>query len=454
VLQDLAKALFAGNRLDLDDYYDLLVDAVVYLPVFGVGADASAVGFEIDGTNFGLLFMTPECAEPVLRRTSFATVERLLGRQGLRLIPDGWGVIVDWNTDSELRITPDAITELNERAQVREVTVEASDAWLSRVNAELADVPAAERPACAKERWSRDNGFRVVPGSRRERAIDHFFAAHADGPYRCEEVWGREYAAAPYLRHLDGAQLRERRETVLTNLAFADRVVAPDELTPHEWAEHLQHVRFESARRGIAFDDDPRAHPPELLDASSAPRGQLFRFSKRRYLEPLLDTGALTIFPAAIYSDPSLRPAQRDDELARTLSSESGRRRMASRTNYYVWFATWSFDPRLFDDFHADACLVINDVHEFTDRLMPAVSEALPDPDWVGAGKPIRYYDPVRPDRRVFARFEKDFRYAYQREFRFVWEPTKVPRTALPPLQCSVGPLGDICTLITSGAPR
>jgi hypothetical protein len=449
-LRGLVNALFEGGRLNLEDYYGFLVDVVVYMPVWKLGTGVAPVGFDIDGTQFGLLFMSPEAAESVLARTPSANLEHLGARLALQRIPDGWGLIVDWSTSWELRITPDAVTELNERFGVWQAATEATDEWLSRLNNKFPDLPPTARAERAMEEWRRENGFRVVRGSRRARWIEHFFVAHADGAARCKEAWRSDYERDPYLRGLGPAELKAREQAILTNLAYADRDPARDELTPHEWAELLEHVQFECERRQIPpIAGGQDALRPSAPSSYAVPQN-LYRFSKRRYLEPLLSSGLLTIFPAARYSDPSLLAAQRDDELARKFAREGSWWRSMAQTNYYVLFASWSFDPRLFYDFDADACLVIHDVRDFTERLMGSVEKVLPDQDWVGGDRLVRYYDPLRPRELelVRARFEKDFRFAYQREFRYVWEPTTERREGLPPLECMLGPLDDICSLI------
>ena len=63
---------------------------------------------------------------------------------------------------------------------------------------------------------------------------------------------------------------------------------------------------------------------------------------------------------------------------------------------------------------------------------------------------PINYYDALRFDQKQFSSvpFSKDLRFAYQREYRFVWnEP---PDARLEEFFVEIGTLNDIATLITS----
>lgn len=460
-LRSLTLALLAGDRLNLEDYYDLLVDEIVYMPVTNPSGDAlTPLGLQLagDDTWFGLLYSSAADAERDWHVTTLSSQRvRAGGRDALRSIPDGWGVIIDWKLEPELQIAPDSVTELNEVFHVRTVQTEAAEEWLSGVNRTLNELPLAERAEEAKRQWQAENGFRVIDGSRRARAIEHFFTAHADGERRCKQVWRSAYRSDPYLRHLTASELRERGEGIVTNLSFADRTPIQEELTEHEWMELLQHVECEHERRGVAFEWPPLAEDRRQRRTQMQPEGELFRFSKRRYLEPLLWTGALTLFPAATYSDPSLLPAQRDDELLRSYSVQDVKWRRQAAANYYVWFVTWDFDERLFEDFDADACLVIHDARTFTDRLTRAVAQLLPRRDWAEGERRVRYFDPVRPYASLLAWFHKDFRYAYQREFRDVWGPTQQAPAALlpapaelPALQCELGSLEDICSLVLS----
>lgn len=173
-LRVLANALFEGGRLNPEDYYEFLVDAVVYMPVSKLDSGVAPAGLDIDGTHFGLLFMSPEYADSVVARTPFGNPEHLSARSALQRIPNGWGIIVGWSTSWELRITPDAVTELNERFGVRQAATEATEEWLSRLNNEFAGLPStarvehANREVATREWVSRGAG---LPTRTMDRAL-------------------------------------------------------------------------------------------------------------------------------------------------------------------------------------------------------------------------------------------------------------------------------------------
>jgi hypothetical protein len=489
MIRELAKQLRGPRkRLNLGDYYKLLewVDAYTLVPA-GTSFATNSTGFLLDGVRYLLLF-TRENEAAAIADKSRAGYELVPARAVLRRVPEGSGMLVDWNTNAEARISADHVTELNERYRIWPIKQEATEEWLRSLDLEFTrdGIPRAQRAARAMTWWRDRNGFRVVASSRRARNIDHFFATHVEGDKaatgaNCEARWRDEYATQPYLGHLDAAQLKKRLETIMTNLLFSDRGALPHEFAEREWLELFHHVRYEHERRQLLFADAisateimtawPRMETARAAFARHAgPPGQLFRFSKREFLQPLLETGALKIFPAARYADASLLPAQRDDELARTILVDprdfrvthtdssgidhelqlAGTVRLTSSysTNYYVWFTTTTFDPRLFDDFGSDACLIIHDSETFIDRLFAAFSRALPD--WVGAGSLVRYFDPLRAHDEVLATFEKDFQYAYQREFRFAWDPPNgQPAKELPQLDLNLGPLTDVASLLS-----
>jgi hypothetical protein len=487
-LRELAKSLPRGDRIDLHGYYQLLEWATGYtlIPIGGT-LSQDAIALTIGGVTYLPLFMTRDVAENAARRCGDAFAVSIQAREILKRVPDRWGVIVDWGTDAELRLMPNHVIEFNERFRIWPVREEATESWLVEMNNSLAQagVETAQRAAKAMEEWAARNGYPVLSGSRRARRIEHFFAVYGDGDpvgrnTRSQERWRRDYSSDPYLHHLDSVDLNARLRTILVNRIFVDRVTLPHELTDLEWQELLAHVECEYERRNVSLADAiasvdtlkswPRLERgAQILSTYTGPRGQLFRFSKLKYLKPLIDHGELTIFPAAKYADPSLLRSQRDDELARTILADGTnaviehvdrkgvRRRipgvgsvkytMSSHTNYYAWFTTTAYDPRFFDDFDADACLIIHDANVFTNRLLRAVRDVLPL--WVGAEMLVRYFDPLHGEGEVLSGFEKDFAYAYQREYRFIWDPASLDIAAvLPPLEVKLGCLRDICALI------
>lgn len=487
-LYELAKELRTKRRLSLREYFEVFEWANLFTGMPLDGTKRSGIGFEINGVRYGLLFTRRDGAGEVCDGSPDYAPTRVRVREMLERLPDGWGVIVDHGTDGEVRISPDELTELNEGIRIKRVRQEATSSWLAETNQTLKDqgIPLDQRSENAKALWEALNGFRVLPDSRRARRIDWYFAVVADATptesrARCDARWRDEYASNSYLHHLSDENLQKRFLAIVTNSMFADREALPHELDEREWRELYEHIRFEYERRGLAFRDvipvaEKLSAWPRFDAARSAfsryagPDGQLFRFSELKYLEPLLHEGIVRVFPAASYDDASLLTSQRDDELSRSIlvdaaevliehTGRDGVKRpikaigsvvvtSRSHANFYVWCTTTGFDPRLFDDFKANACLVIHDAGTFIDRMIAAMSAALPS--WVGCSTLVHYFDPLRPGNEVLSARHKDFYYAYQREYRFLWDPTGPDPQAdlLQPIDVHLGNLEDVASIL------
>jgi hypothetical protein len=197
----------------------------------------------------------------------------------------------------------------------------------------------------------------------------------------------------------------------------------------------------------------------------------LFKFGKQEHLKQALSQGKIRLASASSLSDPSLNYAIRDDELSfsihmpakdawlqqldertfkpigehiKLLGNMSFKHRVP--TDYYVYCLSVCFDFRLFDDFQADACLVVSDPKAFIDRLLCAGFEKFPS--WFARVDTVDYLDPLRTGRgSIRAFFSKHFRYSYQTELRIVWLPEK-RHEKLEPVFVQLRPLNDIAELI------
>jgi hypothetical protein len=105
--------------------------------------------------------------------------------------------------------------------------------------------------------------------------------------------------------------------------------------------------------------------------------------------------------------------------------------------NFYVFCAAGSFDPRLFDDFQADACLLIRDLNCFGLHLLrefPAVAGS------------VHYEDPLHPvEENHLVEMAKHFLYEYQREWRMVWNSEEPLALTAAPIFVEIGSLADSC---------
>jgi hypothetical protein len=197
----------------------------------------------------------------------------------------------------------------------------------------------------------------------------------------------------------------------------------------------------------------------------------LVKLGNKEYIKDAINRGRFRIAPAACYADPSLNPAIQDDELSITavrsadtavihtfdpVTGKQGEaipaigeiqfsRRM--QDNFYVMCMTAGYEPRLLDDFGYDAMLVIKNVNRFIIRIEKAVKKIRPN--LIMAGNVVNYYDPyrVKPDD-LDPFYAKNFKYAYQREYRLIWHTPGLP------LDCEaffvdIGPMQHIASIHT-----
>jgi len=199
--------------------------------------------------------------------------------------------------------------------------------------------------------------------------------------------------------------------------------------------------------------------------------GQHYKFGKREHMEALLNRGIVRIAPASSFASAELNGARRDDELSlETKPSRSDLEALCRRdaigppakevvearawsyvtqakTDYFVYCMAERFDHRLFDDFEADACLVIRDPSVFEQRLRLHVGGGLDS--WKAYSTQVDYIDPLFPPLETLNPFFcKQFRFFYQREYRHLWIPPKEPGP-LKPFFADLGSLTDIAEVVT-----
>jgi len=318
-------------------------------------------------------------------------------------------------------------------------------------------------------------------------------------------IFRRQYHLDPYLCSIGETEIRDRLNIIADNSmrysSAGQCYLTEDDTTSwHRKAEEvMEHLRVTGADN--FFIDSTEIPGTKILRlrhdirekeeyARHAPWGRmpalpertdraLFKFGKATHLRPMLECGRLLISPASSYKDPSLNIAQRDadelrivlrpsttgkpivikDQEGNTVFDTSAPRHfqiafeIGGDQNYYVWCCSTTYEPRLFVDFKADACLIIHDHNEFARRLNTALYANSPTLPGM-RGNDVRYYDPLSPGEALEnmckeplpIMFFKDFRYTYQAEYRFVWPVKDV--TELAPVNIEVGPLHDICDLV------
>ena len=234
--------------------------------------------------------------------------------------------------------------------------------------------------------------------------------------------------------------------------AVSARGTANDVLVKYGKYKHMKDL-FE---RGIVYmnvasDYDQSVHNPAIRDdertiafkggySSAEHPGQYYaRHTVPKNVRELADTDLANF--STIYECPCLE----QDEYAEVQI------RMA--TNYWMFCMANVLDQRLFADFQADSCVIIRR-RPFINRLLWAARLQFPHTNRQFAS--VDYVDPLGafpPGNRLPIKssmpihLTKLFRYAYQREVRFVCLPRN-PHEDLKPRQLEIGSISDIAQFI------
>lgn len=168
----------------------------------------------------------------------------------------------------------------------------------------------------------------------------------------------------------------------------------------------------------------------------------LLRFGTKKYMRELYETGGLLFQEASTFSKAE-NLSVRDDELTllmkryvpkdelnlipgapdpKTVNGRgAGLNFSLSCPDFLVLCMTDTINFRLVSDWDAEAVVVIHDPTEFAKRLNKASEELVHQAggDVLEAGK-VRYTDPYFSLDRPDVPFCKHYKFAYQREFRFV----------------------------------
>lgn len=263
-------------------------------------------------------------------------------------------------------------------------------------------------------------------------------------------------------------------------------LVSIDESTrhwPEVWTHVLEEMRLRHGPYPAGFTRDifhsepfpdlvgELAHKaiPAVAAARSEGMRTIAKFGKRAQMETLFWRGAVRIQPASYFSAAEHNGAIRDDELLlkwsvvlsradvvglvqnpQDVPVNAGSQRLdvafKAPGDYWLYCVSASVQPRLFVDFSADACVVLRDPAAFGRRLRQASAMAMPEAEF-SEGE-VTYVDPLRPtSAKVFVPSAKHFRYAYQREHRYVWLPPSQTER-LHHVDVEIGPIDDIAQLI------
>ena len=323
--------------------------------------------------------------------------------------------------------------------------------------------------------------------------------------------WVREYSANRYCRYESRRELNQRYQDIQVNTQVLKPSGKMGLTTDEIWYQLMQHVIVEMKLRGeppTVWNHDPRvevARPffdgelcrkaAEIVSARGTQHDVIVKYGKRQHMEDLYRKGLVYMNVASEYDKSTHNQAVRDDE--RSIVVKGGYFPKERAKNFYnkdnvpdniqelvekgeVGFSTiyecpglkrkqytddsinmltdyWMFcmadvlDQRLFADFAADSCVIIRR-EPFIERFLSKTRLILSNVNTFFGY--VNYIDPLGAlsarmplNRSLPVHMTKMFRYAYQREVRFVCMPRRF-QEHLEARPLEIGPISDISELI------
>lgn len=289
------------------------------------------------------------------------------------------------------------------------------------------------------------------------------------------EVWEFQYEMYSYLKNLDNGELIERYKYLCRNfqvLTGRERHVIPINsfLSSWYWFRKEHQTRYEIIKRSLPLPYSIPEPKPDIKKPFN-PIGPnscdiLFRYGQLEFMRKIVEEGKIRISPATMYKDGHSLDPRTDDEINKhrwelgehiRITTQDGKqmpiigdlkRTVSTTNNYYTLCLSCDFEPIIFTLFGYDSCVVVKNPDEFAARLEKEAKKILPY--WYFHHNPTEYFDPHEQTKNQYfdATMCKDFSYAYQMEYRFLWHPQGTAN-AKEYIELNVGPLCDICELYT-----
>lgn len=266
------------------------------------------------------------------------------------------------------------------------------------------------------------------------------------------EFWEFQYAIHRYLGGVSNEHLVFRYQAIIRNmyaLVTTDRNVIPIQSFLSSWywyrKEHQTRLEFFLRKMELPVQPPPGTLNNDRKGAPACPSSPnagniLFRYGKVQYMQAMVKHGSIRIGSASFYRHLESDAARADEERMKIsfipgeyarITTLDGReipvlgdvQQTVAVPNYYLLCMSCDWDLTLFNDFSADACVVIHDSEQFAERLELASKVQLDG--WYFHHNPVEYFDPYEMSGNQYfnAAMCKDFRFAYQREYRFLWMP-------------------------------
>ena len=292
-------------------------------------------------------------------------------------------------------------------------------------------------------------------------------------------MWKEQYSR--HLSHTSDSDLVTRREDVLINLLSFTEDGYPKfdkSIITKPFLERLNLINEEMRQRSKTLFsnllDNPSIYQKEYPNIQRAIKAwenreltmgeYLIKFGKLKHLSAMINQGKIRLNSASFYGD-FPNNAICDQELVQNWTLPKGTKlyrsdsgeykeisgiknislKKNSPTDFYIYSMARLYQHRLFDDFEADACLVVYDLKKFFSRLLGFLK--IHYPNWLFKSGDIKYYDPLFPSP-YNVHFSKEMRFWYQCEYRIVVMP-EISTDELHPVDIEIGELKDCSYLIS-----
>jgi len=214
--------------------------------------------------------------------------------------------------------------------------------------------------------------------------------------------------------------------------------------------------------------------------ANHTPEKHLYRYSKMHYLRDAMVNGRFCVSPALEYMKRDYDTARRDNEVVHKKDVPAEAVKITTKDgtpivplgdvtfstlflpiDSYILCFSYDYDEGLYDEFTgSEACLVVQNVKEFSQRIHDAFARAMPS--YLGVDGRVTY---GKHQSSLGVLFSKPKEFLYQREYRFSWIPEKpthlldptvfiegnfddIRKLILPPIMIDAGSLSDITSIV------
>lgn len=214
--------------------------------------------------------------------------------------------------------------------------------------------------------------------------------------------------------------------------------------------------------------------------ANCTPEKHLYRYSKMQHLKDAMEDGRFHVFPALEYVKREYDAARRDNEVVHKKDVPASSVKITTKDgtpiapigdvtistfflpiDSYILCFSYDYDEGLYNEFQgSEACLVVRNVQEFSQRIHIAFAKAMPS--YLGIDGRVTY---GKHQSSLGVLFSKPKQFIFQREYRFSWIPEKPTRLLdqkflvegnfddireliPPPIIIDAGSLSDITSIV------